>query len=242
MKQADNQRMQRLWESRERKWLREAASRMGGDRMIKEPILLLSAGHGFEDPGALGNDHAQEKDINVALAWATIAAWNTIWDDPVGRVVPVEGLTLGRVIKLVNSYHAHFKNMGIPVWALEIHCNSSVNSTVRGAEALHYPNNSLSKAVGNILLKHVCGPSWPNRGAKTPTDVGRGKLGFIDDTTMPALILEVGFITNPEDFAVLTGPGMLTKATQIAAAIQEAQLYVQAWAEGNLSDAAQRRP
>lgn len=236
MTQAENQAAQHTWARREREWVRRAARAAGGK--IQEPVLLLSAGHGGADPGAV-SDGYREKDITTALAWATLAQWAK-YDNPPGQILAIDEPNLPEVINEVNKRYGALGERGFPVWALEIHVNSGPQ-TARGAEVVHYPNNLVAKEIGEILLRKITGPSWPNRGLKTPIKLGRGPLAWIDDTSMSALILEVGFITNLADRETLTGPRLYAKARQLAAGIHEAQLYVQAWFEGNTSDAGQRR-
>jgi len=60
--------------------------------------------------------------------------------------------------------------------------------------------------VGHIVAEKADYSSGvPNRGAKPDTQTAVGSLGWIRKTTMWASLVEVCFLTNPEDMKILHG-------------------------------------
>ncbi|MFP4120562.1 hormogonium tapered terminus morphoprotein TftA [Coleofasciculus sp.] len=85
--------------------------------------------------------------------------------------------------------------------ALEIHAGSSPNPSVRGTAVYYIANNAERKNHAELILLALLRrlPQLPNRGAKTDTATGMGFLAFTRDTILPSLLMEVGYLTNPED-------------------------------------------
>ncbi|MEH2253656.1 hormogonium tapered terminus morphoprotein TftA [Nostoc sp.] len=89
--------------------------------------------------------------------------------------------------------------------ALEIQSNAANSPSVRGASVFYIVNNSDRKSNAEQLLVGLLRrvPQLPNRGVKPDTDSGLGSLAFCRQTTLPALVMQVGFLSNPEDRALL---------------------------------------
>ena len=89
--------------------------------------------------------------------------------------------------------------------AIEIHADAFSNLTVRGASAFYIANNDDRRGHAELLLIALIRrvPQLPNRGAKPDTAAGVGSLAFCRNVALPSLLLEVGFLTNPDDRALL---------------------------------------
>ncbi|MFN6567217.1 N-acetylmuramoyl-L-alanine amidase [Dendronalium sp. ChiSLP03b] len=85
--------------------------------------------------------------------------------------------------------------------ALEIQADAANSPSVRGAGVYYIANNSERKSNGELLLVGLLRrvPQLPNRGVKPDTDSGLGRLAFCRQTTLPALAMQVGFLSSPED-------------------------------------------
>ncbi len=79
---------------------------------------------------------------------------------------------------------------------VSIHVNSSNSETPQGLETHYYKDNSLklAKTVHASLLNNV---NANNRG------LFRSKFYVINHTTAPAVLVEIGFISNPSERAQL---------------------------------------
>lgn len=82
--------------------------------------------------------------------------------------------------------------------ALEIKSDAANSPSVRGASVFYIANNSDRKSNGEQLLVGLLRrvPQLPNRGVKPDTDSGLGSLAFCRQTTLPALAMQVGFLSN----------------------------------------------
>lgn len=82
---------------------------------------------------------------------------------------------------------------------LSLHCNASVDPDVSGSEALVYSRTGTSYAVAETVLAAMTeATGLRNRGVLI-----RPGLYVLRRTAMPAVLLELGFITNPSDAVLL---------------------------------------
>ena len=82
---------------------------------------------------------------------------------------------------------------------LSIHTNASDNSSVSGSEALVYQVNSTAGMIAESLLRSLTAVTGlRNRGV-----IARPGLYVLKKTPMPAVLTEIGFITNPGDAALM---------------------------------------
>ncbi len=89
---------------------------------------------------------------------------------------------------------------------LSLHCNASENPNVSGCEALVYSKSAtVAYAVaGDILKRLTLATGLRNRGI-----FERPNLLVLKKTKMPAVLVELGFITNRNDATLLSeSPGL----------------------------------
>lgn len=89
--------------------------------------------------------------------------------------------------------------------ALEIHANSFSNPSVRGATVYYISGNDERKKNAELLLLNLVRrvPQLPSRGVKADTNAGTGKLTFCRQLVAPSLLMEVCFLSNPDDRSLL---------------------------------------
>ncbi|NJE10730.1 N-acetylmuramoyl-L-alanine amidase [Thermococcus sp. MAR1] len=151
--------------------------------------ICVDAGHGGTDPGAVANG-VQEKDINLAIA---LKVAKVLQDDGARVVLTRDGdyfVTLSGRVQIANS-------AGCDIF-ISIHANSGPSSA-SGFEVYHY----YGSYRGNLLATYVDGEiakviPLNNRGVK--------EAGFyvLKYTSMPAILIETGFVTNTYDVRVIT--------------------------------------
>ncbi|MBD2537414.1 N-acetylmuramoyl-L-alanine amidase [Coleofasciculus sp. FACHB-SPT36] len=85
--------------------------------------------------------------------------------------------------------------------ALEIHADAYSNPATRGATVFYISSNEERKQNAELLLLALLRrvPQLPSRGVKPDTATGVGRLSFCRDTFIPSLLMEVGYLTNPDD-------------------------------------------
>ncbi len=144
-------------------------------------VVVIDAGHGDQDPGAIGSQ-TSEKKLNLGLALKVEAL---LKNDPNIDVVLTRSddtfLQLKERVKIAEK-------LGADVF-VSIHANSSGSSAASGTET-YYQRASSKKLAQTIHKYFVAATGFKDRG------VQYGNFHVIRETTMPAVLLEVGFISN----------------------------------------------
>ncbi|MBD1826927.1 N-acetylmuramoyl-L-alanine amidase [Microcoleus vaginatus GB1-A2] len=162
--------------------------------------IFVSAGHGgFEgslrDPGAIafGTTEAQELILTRDLLVAELQQRG------------IETFSVPDILSLVETI-AWINNRCRPEdVAVELHADAFSNPQVRGASAFYIGSNPKRKADADLILNGYlrrC-PEIPNRGAKADTEADVGSLAFCRGVSIPSLLIELGFLTNPDDLRII---------------------------------------
>lgn len=149
--------------------------------------IVIDPGHGGEDPGAEGTSGQYEKDFSMQLAQKVIelAELETQIDIYLTR-------SEDRTISSIDSERTEFANqLGADLF-ISIHGNTYTDSSVFGTETYYYREESLPFTT--IMHRNLVN-------ATESRDRGVKKESFfvVRDTVMPAVILEVGYLTNPDE-------------------------------------------
>lgn len=202
----------------------------------KIKCIVIDAGHGGNDPGAIGYFKTQEKDITLALALKLGALINEYFPDI--KVVYTRKTDV--FVKLFER--ADIANRNKADLFISIHCNAASRSTARGSETfvmgIHRSEANLAvaqKENASILLEddyverydgfnpnsaeaYIVFSLFQNAylnnslgfassiqqeltGRLKFTDRGVKQAGFLVlyRTAMPGVLVELGFISNPQD-------------------------------------------
>ncbi len=182
-----------------------------------QKVIVLDAGHGGEDFGtsSLGSPKYQEKYLNMS----TTQMVKNFLQQYGYKVVLTR--TDDTFISLDNR--AKFANAQNPILFVSIHYNSAPSKEAEGIEVFYYRNEDdktrmvKSKALAQAVLDKVL----RNTNAKS-RGVKHGNYAVIRQTTMPAILIEGGFLTNSSEMEKLKDAGYLKNlALGIAQGIQD---------------------
>ena len=154
--------------------------------------VVIDPGHGGKAPGATGGG-VREKAVVLNVA-KKIAAYL----EARGCTVM---LTRETDVFVELSDRARMANEGKAILFVSVHCNSAKdNPRATGMEIYHYTRASeASKRAARVIydrLLPVCG--LRGRGVKADN------FAVLRETAMPAVLVELGFISNPSDRSKLT--------------------------------------
>ncbi len=131
-----------------------------------------------------------------------------------------DDLTLPQTINWINSRARNGDT------AIQIRADAYGNPDVRGATIYYITNNPERKTQAEqillALLRRV--PQLPTRGAKPDTTTSVGRLAFCRDIIISSMVLEVGFLTNPDDRQLIQ-----TRRRDMALGIADA---IASWLQG----------
>lgn len=175
--------------------------------------VMIDPGHGGRDPGAVGTNPwtLRESEVVWSVAGMTrlflkLAAVGVSVTRRQGEYVSTRERARIANIRLVDAF-------------VSIHCNAHSRPGAGGVEVLHYGSASgeaLARRVLEALYADSPGMSGlTNRGLKV-----RPGLNVLRLTRMPAVLIELPFISNPAELRLLADPERQVRwARQIATGI-----------------------
>jgi len=157
--------------------------------------IYVDPGHGGSDPGAVGPTGLKEKDVNLRVG--------TVLKN---CLIEYGGATV-RMSRTGDKYvsldaRANDANNWGAARFISIHHNSSSDRSVNGTETYSYPGSVTGADLRDKVQKQLV--AWGglrNRGGKTANFL------VLRKTTMPAILTEASFISNPSEEARLRDPG-----------------------------------
>lgn len=170
------------------------------------PTVVVDAGHGGEDGGAVNDEGVLEKDINLAisqkvtdlLCFLGFDVKNTRTND---MALVTEGDTVhsrkvADMKKRLEIFNSNDSNT-----VISIHQNKFSQSKYHGTQVFYSPNNPKSQALAESIKTSVKTQLQPdnNRECKK-ADSG---IYLLKNAQTPAVIVECGFISNPEECSKL---------------------------------------
>ena len=161
--------------------------------------IFIDPGHGGPDPGAIGNDVTEEYvNLNVSLELARLLR-NAGFDVRVYRTTSDENVLENKNADLRNR--AQTANNWGADYFISIHTNSSTNPAVQGAEAYVYRLGGASERLGKAILASISEELGSrNRG------VMAANFAVLRRTNMPAVLVELGYLTNATEALNLNSP------------------------------------
>lgn len=153
------------------------------------PILkvVIDAGHGGQDVGAIGDSGQYEKNFTLSVAKKVV---NLLEQEPQIQVYMTRADD--SFISQESRYRPKYANKLNADLFISIHGNTFSDSNVSGTETFYYHENS--QTFAKAIQKHVAeATGFKDRGT-TKKD-----LFVVKDTKMPSALIEVGYLTNPQD-------------------------------------------
>ena len=171
---------------------------------VQNRVIVLDAGHGGSDPGAT-NGSVYEKNI----VFDVTKRLQRLLEQAGAKVVLTRNSDT--FIPLNERPNIAINNFG--EMFISIHTNSFGDSSALGVETYYNSNSStnlseelsLAKYINNEIVSNL---DMVNRGVKY------GNFAVIRQIEMPAILVELGFISNPSDLAKLTSDEYLQTFAQ----------------------------
>lgn len=169
----------------------------------KQCVVVIDAGHGGMDPGKVGVNGTLEKEINLAVAKELkqlleqndIAVVMTRTDD--------DGLYRendSNKKRTDMQARVQILQEAAPVLAVSIHQNSFTDSRSHGAQVFYYKESEQGKLAADIIQEAMRREitDGNHRMAKANAD-----YYMLKKSPCPLVIVECGFLSNPEEEALL---------------------------------------
>jgi N-acetylmuramoyl-L-alanine amidase len=181
---------------------------------ISGRLIVIDPGHGGHDPGAVAADGSLEKDIVLNIAkhlerYLNQAAVHTILtrEGDLVKLAPGRSLLSSKRQDLIQR--VEMANKAKADLFISIHCNSFPQSIWAGAQTFYYPGQAESKRLAVAIQSELVRRLGPNR-----RQANAGDYRVLKDTHMPAVVVEVGFLSNPREARLLADPSYQKKVAE----------------------------
>ncbi len=172
------------------------------------PVIIIDAGHGGMDGGAVGIDGQIEKEINLSIAlkldvmlraygFQTILTRDTdksIHNPDAKTVRQQKTSDLKNRLQLLEN-----TSSGI---LISIHQNKYSQSAAHGTQVFYGKNCPESKELAEMLQRTITGYLQPEN--KREVKQATKDIYILYQATKPAVMVECGFLSNSEEAARLT--------------------------------------
>lgn len=163
-----------------------------------ENTVVIDAGHGGADPGKVGINKAEEKDINLKIAKKV----KKLLEKKGVKVVMTreEDAMLSKNsngsqkvqdmkerVKLINDT--------TPEFAVSIHQNSYHEEAIHGAQVFYYKHSAEGEQLAAVMQKALLSIDKENRRQAKADDT----YYLLKRTEVPTIIVECGFLSNHEE-------------------------------------------
>ena len=173
-----------------------------------EPIVVIDAGHGGEDGGAVGNNGIYEKDLNLKIAlfldeWLRAEGIETLltrsedillYDKSSNYLGQKKVQDLAARRKIAEQYqNAIF---------VSIHMNAFPESKYSGLQVYYSQNDPSSKDLAANIQNLTRDLLQPQNTRKIKS--AGENIYLLDRLRCPAVLIECGFLSNPQECAKLS--------------------------------------
>ncbi len=178
---------------------------------LKDKTIFIDPGHGGSDPGAVGPGKTREKDVTLAVAKKTKALLEKAGakviltresDKDVFAANASGSDELGARAAIAN------RSAKSAVF-LSLHADSFSDRSVGGSSSFYFSKSPYDQLLAQHLQRSVAAASGlQDRGAQ------QANFFVVKRTRLPAVLLELAFISNPGEEKLLSTPAMQDKFAQ----------------------------
>lgn len=173
--------------------------------MKKKNIIVIDVGHGGSDPGKVSADGTQEKDINLQIAsylrdyliaqdyivYLTRETDCGLYDENVSNKKTSD---LNNRVRFFKEKEADY--------VVSIHQNSYPDTVQHGAQTFFYTSSADSEEFAKCIQSSLLSFDSSNSRQAKSSD----SYFLLKHSVVPSVIIECGFLSNPEETAKLKDP------------------------------------
>ena len=183
---------------------------------VRRNLVVLDPGHGGRDPGKVGAQGEQEKDINLAIS---LKVKERLEKDGMEVVMTREEDVMladedasNKKLEDLNN-RIRIINERQPAVAVSIHQNSYSDASVKGAQVFYFTHSDKGKQAAEAMQKELLEFDQENTRKIKANDT----YYLLKKTEVPTVIVECGFLSCPEEAALLTDEAYQKKLAEAIA-------------------------
>jgi len=168
-------------------------------------LIVIDAGHGGKDPGALSVTKKKEKDLNLNISLKLNDQLKSLGYNTIMTRSTDEFIDLYERARIANDNYADI--------FVSIHGNAHDNKSIAGIQVLYCPaTQSEQKEIDqHPFAKIIMDELLKGTGAVDRGIIQRPKLVVLRETRMPSILVEVGFMSNAAEEKLIFNEGYQQK-------------------------------
>lgn len=193
------------------------------------PTVVIDAGHGGEDGGAIGKNGIPEKELNLKIALKIGKALEEnginviytrtedvlLYDKTVDFRNKKKALDLAARVKIAEELH--------DCVFVSIHMNSFSEEKYNGLQVYYSKNHKDSYVLASAIQNEIKSKLQPQNTRKAT--IATSRIFVLDRITKPAVLIECGFLSNTEECRLLCTDLYQNELTKIIS--EEIKKYVE---------------
>jgi len=181
--------------------------------------VILDAGHGGEDPGAVGIGGIEEKTINLSLTkkiekLLEFDGYNVIMTREEDELLYNSQSSGSRKAQDLRNRLA-YQNDYPDATFVSIHMNKFPLESCHGLQVYYSGNNEKSMALAEVVRDTARAMLQPDN--KREIKKSDSSIFILDNIRIPAVLIECGFISNPEEAALLASDNYQYRLAEVIA-------------------------
>ncbi len=179
-------------------------------KAINKKVIVLDAGHGGIDGGCVSVNGVAEKGINLSIVQTLrdgleVLGFDVVCtreDDRSIHDSGVEGIAKQKISDMNNRLD--IINRYDDALVLSVHQNQFVDAKYSGAQMFYAKDSDDSRRLAECMKKQFVSLLQPDNTRETKP-VGK-EMYLIHNSKSPALMIECGFLSNPDEARLLESP------------------------------------
>ncbi len=178
-----------------------------GQGTMSRPSVLVDAGHGGDDGGAVAADGTMEKDLNLAISLSlrdllTVMGFSVSLTRETDTMVNAVGDTIRqRKVSDMKNRLAMIEQTPLTV---SIHQNKFEQSQYDGTQVFYSGNHAHSAVIAEAVRASVVAVLQPHN--TRPLKKGTKDVYLLAHATTPMILVECGFLSNTAELQKLKDP------------------------------------
>lgn len=165
---------------------------------VRKNTVIIDAGHGGSDPGKVGTGDILEKEINLAIAKKVETQLKkekikVIMTREEDRMLTGDADSGSKAQDM--KERVELINKELPQIAVSIHQNSYQDASVHGAQVFYYSGSQEGERAAGIMQNALLAFDADNTRQPKANDT----YYLLRHTQVPTIIVECGFLSNPEE-------------------------------------------
>lgn len=169
------------------------------------PVIVIDPGHGGMDSGAVGVDGSLEKELNLSVAERLcglfeLSGFECVMTRDSDRMLVDDGIKEHRKMHDLKNRLAvagEFVDAGRDVIFISIHMNKYTSPEYSGLQVWYSPSDGDSEELARYIQSYAS--TWLDSSNRRQIKKATSSIYVLDHAQMPAVLVECGFLSNPEE-------------------------------------------